>query len=140
MIRKAKITDVPDISALLGQLGYPADEQLIKDKLVLLNDNADHELLIYEQNEKVIGFISIHFIPQIALAGDFANITYFCVDENTRSKGIGTALLDRAKELVAERKCDRIFVHCNGHRINAHRFYERNGYIDSPKYYVKKLN
>jgi len=140
MIRKAKITDVSEISALLGQLGYPVDERLIKEKLVLLNDHADHELLAYEQNEKVIGFISIHFVPQIAMTGDFANIAYFCVDENIRGKGVGAALLARAEELVAERKCDRIFVHCNGHRIDAHRFYERNGYTNSPKYYVKKFN
>jgi GNAT superfamily N-acetyltransferase len=139
MIRNAKVTDAADILVLLEQLGYPAEQQLIADQIMLLNHHADHELLVYDQEEKVVGFISIHYLPQLAMKGDFANIAYFCVDANNRNGGIGAVLLERAEQLVKERHCDRIFVHCNGHRVDAHRFYERNGYVDSPKYYVKKF-
>ncbi|MFM2483785.1 hypothetical protein [Celerinatantimonas yamalensis] len=33
--------------------------------------------------------ISVHFIPQLALAGDFARISYFCVADTARGRGIG---------------------------------------------------
>lgn len=138
MIRKAKVTDAVEIMALLSQLDYPANGQVVADKIGYLINHPDHEILVYEQDDKVIGFIDLHFIPQLPL-NDFAHITYFCVDANTRSSGVGAVLLERAEQLAKERHCDRIFLHCNERRVNAHRFYERNGYVDSPKYYVKKL-
>ncbi|MFD2871854.1 GNAT family N-acetyltransferase [Mucilaginibacter ximonensis] len=138
MIRKAKMIDAPPISTLLAQLGYPADSQLIAGKIDFLIDHPDHELLVYEQDERVVGFIDMHFISQLTL-GDFAHITYFCVDADTRGSGIGAVLLERAEQLAKDRHCDRVFLHCNEHRVDAHRFYERNGYTESPKYYLKKL-
>ena len=139
MIRKVKMTDTVDIQTLLSQLDYPAGQQLIGEKIGLLTEHPDHELLVYERGEKVVGFISVHFIPQLALAGDFAHITYFCTDADNRGSGIGAMLLERVEQLSKERHCDRIFLHCNERRVDAHRFYERNGYVNSPKYFVKKL-
>ena len=37
MIRKAKMIDAPEISAQLEQLGYPADSQLVADKIAFLS-------------------------------------------------------------------------------------------------------
>jgi GNAT superfamily N-acetyltransferase len=41
--------------------------------------------------------------------------------------------------LARERSCDRIEVHCHSRRTDAHRFYERQGYEESPKYFTKSL-
>jgi hypothetical protein len=35
------------------------------------------------------------------------------------------------------RQCDRIEVHCHSRREDAHRFYYRQGYFESPKYLIK---
>lgn len=138
MIRTAKITDAAEINALLSQLGYLADEQALADKIGFLIKHPDHALLVYEQDEKVVGFIDLHFIPQLPL-NDFAHITYFCVDTSSRGSGIGAVLLERAEQLAKERHCDRVFLHCNELRTDAHRFYEHSGYIESPAYFVKKV-
>ncbi|HZE85293.1 MAG TPA: hypothetical protein VE035_13355 [Puia sp.] len=41
--------------------------------------------------------------------------------------------------MARSRKCDRIEVHCHLRRKDAHRFYEQQGYTDSPKYLIKSL-
>jgi len=87
----------------------------------------------------VVGFIAFDFIPQLTTRGDFARISCFAVDENVRGKGIGNMLEEHFTKLAIERKCDRIEVHCHLRRVGAHRFYERQGYTESPKYFIKML-
>jgi len=139
-IRKAKLDDWKQISSLLNQLDYPNTEKFIKDKLETLLLDNNEELVVYEENQEVIAFISIHFIPQIAVKGDFARISYFAVDSSIRSKGIGRMLEEYCTELATKRKCDRIEVHCHSRRTDAHRFYERQGFTESPKYFIKLLS
>ena len=138
-IRKALPSDADAIRELLRQLDYPTADGFIEQQLPLLLTHPDQHLLVYEQEGEAIGMISIHFIPQITVAGDFANICCFVVDENARGENIGAKLEAYCTQLATERKCDRIFVHCHSRRVDAHRFYHRQGYHESPKYLMKKL-
>ncbi|WP_141433930.1 GNAT family N-acetyltransferase [Bacillus sp. 03113] len=140
MIRNAKIEDWKVISELLNQLDYPNTESFIKGKIEKLLIHPDEELLVYEDDGRVIAFISLHFIPQIALEGDFARISYFSVDTTIRSKGIGRKIEEYCADLATKRNCDRIEVHCHSRRLDAHRFYFRQGYTESPKYLMKKID
>jgi GNAT superfamily N-acetyltransferase len=139
-MREAVLEDWEEISNLLNQLDYLGTEAFIKGKMEKLLEHPDEKLLIYESEGKVIAFISLHFIPQIALEGDFARISYFAVDKATRSKGIGREIEEFCVDIARERKCDRIEVHCHSRRTDAHRFYFGQGYIESPKYLMKKIN
>ena len=139
-IRTIKESDHEVVSKLLGQLGYPDTEKFIQKKIETLLQNPNEHLVVIEDNEQqVFGFISIHIIPQIALEGDFARISYFAVDENYRSMGAGKILEEYCVQVAAERNCDRIEVHCHTRREKAHLFYYRQGYEESPKYLMKKL-
>ena len=138
-IRKAKVEDWNTISLLLNQLDYRDTETFIKERIGLLLNEPNEELLVYEEDERVIALISIHFIPQLALKGDFARISYFAVESTIRSKGIGREIEEYCTDIAKKRNCDRIEVHCNSRRIDAHRFYKRQGFTESPKYFVKML-
>lgn len=138
-IRKAIIADWKEIAGLLEQLDYPDTELFIKAKIEKFLKHPDEELLVYEYEGRVAAVISLHFIPQIALKGDFARISYFAVDKTVRSKGIGREIENRCVDIAKERGCDRIEVHCHSRRLDAHRFYFRQGYSESPKYLVKKI-
>lgn len=138
-IRKAVIEDWKQISSLLDQLEYSNTESFIKEKLKVLLRDPNEELLVFEESNQVIAFISMHFIPQLALKGDFARISYFAVDRHIRSKGLGRKIEEYCTNLAIEKKCDRIEVHCNSRRTDAHRFYMRQGYSESPKYFIKML-
>ena len=54
-----------------------------------------------------------------------------------RGSGVGRALEEAAAALALGRGCDRIEVHCHERRADAHRFYYRQGYEESPKYLMK---
>jgi GNAT superfamily N-acetyltransferase len=138
-IRKADVDDWKQISLLLNQLDYQDTEPFLKVKIEKLLMDTNEELLVFEEEKKVIALISIHFIPQLAVKGDFARISYFAVDTNIRSKGIGRKIEEYCTDLAIKRNCDRIEVHCHSRRTDAHRFYIRQGYTESPKYFIKML-
>ncbi|MBE9067028.1 GNAT family N-acetyltransferase [Leptolyngbya cf. ectocarpi LEGE 11479] len=138
-IRTAHESDAEIISQLLTSLGYAETQPFIHDRITQLLAHPDETLLVATIDANVIGVLSLHFIPQLALAGDFCRISYFCVDESVRGAGIGTALEARATELALAHGCDRIEVHCHSRRVDAHRFYTRQGYTEAPKYLAKSL-
>ena len=138
-IRKAEISDTEKIGDLLRQLGYDDTESFLTNKLEKMLMHPDEEVLVYEEEGEVVAFLSLHFIPQIALQGDFARISYFSVDEEKRSKGIGKLMEEYVVELSGKRNCDRIELHSHSKREEAHKFYYRQGYTESPKYLIKKL-
>lgn len=138
-IRKANVEDCKQISLLLNQLDYPDTEPFIKEKVEILLMDPNEVLLVLEEDKSVIPLISVHFIPQLAVKGDFARISYFAVDQNIRSNGIGRMIEEYCTDLAIKRKCDRIEVHCHARRKDAHRFYMRQGFTESPKYFIKML-
>jgi len=139
-IRKATMNDEPRITELLNQLGYPGTESFLLEKMQVISNSPNSELFVYEKDQKVIAVISMNFVPQLALKGDFARISYMAVDAFERSNGVGKELEELCVSLARTRNCERIEVHCNERRLDAHRFYIRQGYYESPKYFVKKLD
>ena len=138
-IREAKVDDWVSMVDLLNQLGYQDTESFLKRRVQSLLDDLNEELLVYEMEDRVVAVMSLHFIPQLALEGDFARISYFAVDEGVRSKGIGREMEEYCTRLAKDRKCNRIEVHCHSRRQEAHRFYCRQGFAESPKYFIKML-
>jgi GNAT superfamily N-acetyltransferase len=138
-IRSVRLSDGPAIEQLLDQLGYTGREGFLPQKLQRMLADPGERLLVYETAAGVVAFISVHFIPQIAVAGDFARISYFSVDDSVRGQGIGREMEEYIATLAKERGCDRIEVHCHSRRSDAHRFYFRQGYEEAPKYLVKRL-
>ncbi len=138
-IRDATVADAAEITSLLASLGYPDTEPFIGQRIQTLLSHPDARLLVAEQQGQLCAVLSLHFIPQLALAGDFCRISYFCIGEGVRGQGIGALLEVRATELARARGCDRIEVHCHSRRTDAHRFYARQGYTESPKYLMKSV-
>ncbi|EOI3457796.1 TPA: GNAT family N-acetyltransferase [Cronobacter turicensis] len=137
--RAATPADAPAISALLTELDYPDTSHFIERRIAELLAHPDEKLLVAEEDGALLGVLSLHFIPQLAVEGDFCRISYFCVNSLARSKGIGRLLESEGEALARARGCDRIEVHCHSRRSDAHRFYYRQGYIESPKYLCKSL-
>lgn len=138
-IRKAQASDSESIIDLLGQLDYTNTRLFLKEKIKKMLSHPDEVLLVAEGKEGVVAFVSLHFIPQIALKGDFARISYFVVDEKHRNSGLGLMIEEHCEQLARSRNCDRIELHCNSRREQACKFYIRQGYTESPKYFTKVL-
>lgn len=139
-VRKAVLADSEAIEDLLDQLDYPGTGEFLKQKMETIFRNPLVTLLVYVQDdEKVVAFMVLEFLIQLGLRGDIARIGYFSVDHNYRSKGVGQLMEQYAELLAREKNCDRIEVHCHERRKDAHRFYYRQGYTESPKYLMKSL-
>jgi N-acetylglutamate synthase-like GNAT family acetyltransferase len=139
-IRKAEIKDAEVIARLLEQLGYPTENGLVARRLSILVNNNEHLDVVGEIDGGVIGFMSLHFIPQIAFDTEYAVISYLVVDDKARKQGAGKLLEEYAVMAAKERKCKRIFLHSNARRVDAHRFYLRQGYQEYAKAFVKYLD
>jgi GNAT superfamily N-acetyltransferase len=139
MIREATVNDAQAIVSLLAQLGYADTHAFMQERIQELLKNPDALLFCYESEGSVVALLSLHVIPQIALLGSFLRISYFVVDEKARSLKIGAKLEALASRIAKEKGCNRIEVHCHEKRKEAHRFYERQGFVESPKYFVKHL-
>jgi GNAT superfamily N-acetyltransferase len=163
-IRQAVPGDWQGISRLLTQLDYPGTEGFIQARLkTLLADPAAIVLvwaepaptspetrvtatsapeplsLVDAGGSVLLACLSLHFIPQLALEGDFARISYFAVDDSARGRSIGRQMEEAATRLARDRGCALLEVHCHSRRTRAHEFYARQGYTESPKYLIKKL-
>jgi GNAT superfamily N-acetyltransferase len=138
-IRRAQLSDARAIQQLLRQLDYPDTGHFLLNKMEQMLSDPDEVLLVYELADQVVAFISVHFIPQIALPGDFARISYFAVMDGIRGIGIGEEMMEYITALAKERNCDRMEVHCHSRRTDAHRFYFRQGFQEDPKYLIKRL-
>ncbi len=139
LIRDASPADAPLIVSLLADLDYPTEANFISQQIMRMQGNPDSRLWVAVIDERVCGFISLHFIAQLPLAGDFCRISYLCVNGEHRGAGIGQRLLDEAERLARDRGCDRMEVHSHTRRVRAHQFYARAEYVESPKYLIKSL-
>jgi len=138
-IRNATYRDAPAIRLLLEVLGYKTSMSLLVYQLETLFGQNDHQAYVYELHQEVVGFISVHYVPQLAFDGEIAIISYLSVDEDVKGQRIDKALEQHVTEQAIKRKCDRIQVHCQDWRTPAHKFYEQQGYKEYPKYFTKRL-
>lgn len=138
-IRTATYHDAPEIKSLLEALGYTARLSLLIDQLQTMFGKDDHQVFVYELRKEVVGFVSIHYLPQLAFDGGLMVITYFSVDAAVKNTGVAKELEQYITDQARLRKCERIQVHCSDWRVPAHKFYEQQGYQEYPKYFTKRL-
>jgi len=134
-IRNATYHDAPAIKLLLEALGYKTSNSLLVHQLETLFGKNDHVVYVYELHKEVVGFVSVHFLPQLAFDGGLAVITYLSADDG----GIAQALERHVTEQARLKQCEKIQVHLLDWRVPAHQFYVQQGYTEYPKYFSKRL-
>ncbi|GGY03794.1 hypothetical protein GCM10007386_38240 [Pseudoduganella dura] len=63
------------------------------------------------------------------MAGQLGRITSMVVDERHRGSGVGGALIGAAEQWFAAAGCVKVEVTSSDRRLDAHRFYERHGFL-----------
>jgi GNAT superfamily N-acetyltransferase len=138
-VRNATYHDAPDIKILLEVLGYKTTTSMLVSQLEAMFGKDDHQVFVYELRKEIIGFVSVHFITQLAFDGGLVFISYLSVKEEVKDQVVATTLEQFVVEWAKKRKCDRIQVHCMDWRAPAHQFYIQRGYQEYPKYFSKRL-
>ena len=83
------------------------------------------EVYAYCEEEKILGLIAFY-------ANDkekrIAYLTYICVNEKNRVKGMGLQMMDWMRKVCMEKGMKKIRLSTNVKNKNAQRFYENQGY------------
>jgi GNAT superfamily N-acetyltransferase len=137
-IRSAKVEDSPQIAALLGQLGYPSESEIVGKKISLLSSGGADRIWVAEFKGKVVGLLGFHLTPLLHVSGSLGRITALVVDEKFRGKAIGRQLVEAAERWAWERDCTRIEVTSADQRARAHQFYQELGYALEAKRFTKR--
>lgn len=137
-IRQADEPDADALALLVAELGYPTEASQARERLIDIKRAGD-SVLVAAHNSKVIGMAVLHRTRFLHRPPD-ARISTLVVFEKYRNFGIGTRLVEAAEAVFHEWGCERVEVTSGAKREAAHRFYNREGYIEQPKRFVKPLS
>lgn len=127
-VRRIKTTDCHDIYLLNQELGYFYPVEKVKEKIAYIIENTRDIILVAERYNEVIGYI--HGSPYELLYFDsLINILGFVVKEKYRNMGIGSLLLNGLECWAKENGYKGIRLVSGFERRDAHRFYQKHGYV-----------
>ncbi len=141
-IRPATEADLPRIVELIhrgaapgvtsGEDPGPPLPDSYRRAFVDIKRNDHCEVFVAELDGRVVGTYQLQFLPNLSNRGRWlAQIESVHVDENLRGQGIGEQMLRRAVDDARARGCFRLQLTSNKSRGDAHRFYERLGFVKS---------
>lgn len=127
IIRKMEFKDLPEVSRLAHELGYPntLEELEIRFKAV---SQGDGELMVSLSENVITGWIQVNKDVLSLLVDPRAEISALVVGEKYRNQKMGKALVKAAEEWALSNGLNVMRVRSNIKREKAHRFYEREGY------------
>jgi len=153
-LREARKADVPALVALIAadQLGATrdgvrdnADLAAYEQAFAAIDADPAHILLVAEfaggsggrpvvasTAGAVVGTMQLSFLPGLARRGALrAQIEAVRVAESERGSGLGAAMMRWAIEESRRRGCALVQLTSDKSRVDAHRFYERLGFVAS---------
>lgn len=141
IIRKAIVSDSITLTRLSEQLGYSTTVEEVTERVKNLLNKQDYNIFVADFNNTVIGFISFEKYDLFYYPSGI-NITGLVVDINYRNTGIGQQLLYVAEKNAIENGLKYVRANSGSQRIEAHRFYRKNGYANEKdqKRFIKNLN
>src|SRR6476660_9699647 len=83
------------VALLSDQLGYPVTKKDLHERFQKLSSQKRHKLFVYEENANILGWIHLECVEDL-IEEDKVEIKALIVDENSRGKGIGQALIRSA--------------------------------------------
>ncbi|SEL92917.1 N-acetylglutamate synthase, GNAT family [Roseateles sp. YR242] len=132
-------TDLPATAALFSQLGYPVIENTLMNRVQASAHDQTASLLVAEDNGRVVGVVAMHTLTPWHEATRWAVISALVVDESVRGNGAGAMLLASAERVAGTKGCSHVELSSNEARLRAHSFYERAGYSEVRKRFVKRF-
>ncbi len=95
-------------------------------KEVLKNEN-DFAFFLYDDG-KPVGFCHGSFFNTFWMSGKTCYIASIITNEDQRTKGYGTALMNHTKTIATEHGCHAMILDTGLPREGAHKFYEKYGF------------
>jgi GNAT superfamily N-acetyltransferase len=139
-LRDARREDVPAIVRMLADDALGASRETTTEPLPeayyaafeALARDPNNRLLIAERNGEIVGTLQITFIVGLSRRGaKRALIEAVRVAAPFRGKGIGEEIIRGAIDIARQNGCSMVQLTTDKSRKDAHRFYERLGFVAS---------
>jgi GNAT superfamily N-acetyltransferase len=134
---RAILSDIPELNELLEILfnqeaEFEANSKAQQNALtkIILNPNIGI-VLVAREDEKIIAMVNLLFTESTALGSKVAILEDMIVTPKSRSKGIGSELIDYAINEAKEEGCKRITLLTDIDNARAHTFYQKKGFVKS---------
>ena len=138
--RNATPIDLPFIIALIVEDSVistgddPADAAHpdYVDALAEITADPNEEMIIVEEDGVPVGCFQLSYLPGLMRRGQKrGQIEVVHVAESRRNRGIGAQMMRWAIERCRQNNCSMVQLTSNKKRVDAHRFYERLGFLKS---------
>lgn len=132
-IRPILVADVPAVTGLLAQLGYPSGQKAVAHRLESILASATQQVLVAVRPDGGLGgYLMDGYVGverRLTLHEDeHVEITDLLVDTAARRSGLGRALVSAAEEWASQHALHTVVVRSNVVRTESHPFYEALGY------------
>ncbi|MDQ0319449.1 GNAT superfamily N-acetyltransferase [Pararhizobium capsulatum DSM 1112] len=140
MFRRAEVRDLSTILVLLADdpLGRnrEAAEGIVDEAYLAafraIEADPNQFLAVAEDDRSVIGTLQLSFIPGLSRRGSWrGQIEAVRIASDRRSEGHGGRMIEWAIEQCRERGCKLVQLTTDNARPDAHRFYEKLGFVAS---------
>ena len=138
--RKANKEDLPAIIRLLADDKLGSQRERYEEPLpddyykafAAIQAQDGNEILLAIDDQKLVGCLQLTTIPGLARLGmKRAQIEGVRVDKCYRGEGVGEALFKEAIAIAKTEGCGLVQLTTDKQRENAHRFYNRLGFLAS---------
>lgn len=132
--------DICGICELINcELGYSVSVDDLALRIKQMRDDKHYCIFVAENNNEVIAFIGIHIGLAFEYSGKIARIIALAVKKEYHRQGIGTKLLQTAESYFKENHVELIAVNSGIRRVEAHRFYEKQGFYKKGYRFAKAV-
>jgi len=146
IIRDASEKDISIILGLLYDLGRPkpqkdSDVETFRKLVTKYLTDSDKKILVAVLDDmKIIGMLSMIFLPRLNRSTLEIYIPELVVLESYQNRGIGKKLISSCMTIAKEKKCHRIRLESGNQRKESHQFYEHLGFESSALSFTKNLD
>ena len=145
VLRRATADDVPAVVRLLAEdhlgagrerLDGDDDLAVYLDAFAAVDADPAQTLVVGERDGEVVATLQRGVLPGLSRRGARrAQVEAVRVREDVRGSGLGTAMLRWVVDEARDRGCAVVQLTTDASRTDAHRFYERLGFVASHRGY-----
>ena len=116
-IRNVQEQDAEDIAVIIREVGWfehlktetaQTTAERVRRHISLTLADDSHSAFVAEDNNNIVGYSSVHYLPYFFLRGPEGYISELFISEKARGKGVGTALLEKIIAEARKRGCARL--------------------------------
>ena len=142
--RDAVGTDIPAIGAILRGTPSDSDERppigSYRDCLAEIDRTDGNYVLVAEYDNQIVAVLQMLAFRHLHdRGGRTAHIALLRIADEFRTSGVGSMLLDHAADRASDLGCCRLQVMCSTAAADEHHFWERSGFVQLDRGYVRRL-